>query len=326
MPETDVATTDTSTEIAESSQTTTQAATTGVVDNFINPDGTFKDGWKDRYVPDELKGNKVFDIPSDLKGMAKILGNQAIMIGKYGSTKGVLPINDKSTPMEVEAYRASMGIPKDSTGYKVPEGLQAEPEILKGALDDFNKQNYTQTQVDAALGAYKSYVEKAQADYDTKLKSMVAESENVIRGKWGDKYDQRLHASQKFISKMTAQMQPEEYDALFGKEVTIKNEDGTMTKVREGGLNSAEFSPIRPLVLDLFATIESKYGIEDTAIIDESNATEIGSIEDQITELNKQISDGKLRTSVNPRDRQKHQELLDKKTALIKRLPPKSML
>jgi hypothetical protein len=307
-------------------QTTTSTNTDFNISNYIEPDGKLKSGWKDHLVPEDLRSNKFYDIFTDLKGILKAAGHQAVTIGKYGTTKGVLPINDKSGPNEIQMFRDAMGIPKDSTGYKYtpPEDVSIDENLLKGSLDAFNKANYTQSQVDTAMGLYTNLVRQAEQQYSKQLETQVKESEDRIKNEWGDKYDSRLNLSKSFITKMTNKWSPEKYDELFGKAVEVVNKDGTKSIDRQGGVNAPEYAALRPLLLDLFADIESQYGIEDSSIIPESGTKEAASIQDQITEQYKLIADGKLRSSLNPSDREKHNLILKKIEELTRRLPAKS--
>lgn len=294
------------------------------ITKYINTDGTFKDGYKDGLIPDELRGNKVYDIPKDIQSVLKMVGHQSITLGKYGSTKGVLPINEKSTPSEIEAFRSAVGVPKDSSGYKytAPEHSPITPQQQKEVFDLFNKSNFTQGQVDTAMGLYNQRVAEAQKEYNTRLQTMVEEAEDKIRNKWGNKYDERLLLSKSFISKMTGQMTPDEYDDLFGKEIEVSDVAGNITKSREGGINSAEFSPIRAQLLDLFSNIEEKYGIQDSAVISESGSTISSSIREQIVELEATpgFMDGKLKQSLDQKDRDKHDEIMRKRDILYGKL------
>jgi hypothetical protein len=321
------ATTGTTAQAATETPQTTTTTPAMDVTKYINSDGTFKEGWKEAFIPEDQRGNKFYNIFSDVQGFLKSAGNQATMIGKYASTKGVLPINEKSTPMEIQAYREAMGIPSDSTGYKYTpsEGLNIDPTLLKPAMDDFNLANYTPAQVDVAMKAYERYMGTLQENYNKQMSAAVQDAADKVENKWGPKLPQRQELSRSFITKMTANFSPEEYESLFGKEVEFQNAAGVMEKTREGGINAPEFASLRPLLLDMFANIEEKYGIEDSALIEDANSPEAISIEEQIKELQTQIADGKLRGSVNPRDREKHQEVLDKISSLTKRLPAKTL-
>jgi hypothetical protein len=323
------ATTGTTAPVATETAPAQAETTTPAMDitKYINSDGTFKEGWKEAFIPEDQRGNKFYNIFSDVQGFLKSAGNQATMIGKYASTKGILPINEKSTPMEIQAYREAMGIPNDSTGYKYTpsEGMNIDPALLKPALDDFNKSNYTPAQVDVAMKAYERYIGTLQANYEKQMSENVKEASEKVENKWGPKLPQRQELSKSFITKMTANFSPEEYESLFGKEVEFQNAAGVMEKTREGGINAPEFALLRPILLDMFANIEEKYGIEDSALIEDANSPEAISVEEQIKELQTQIADGKLRGSVNPRDRERHQDILDKISSLTKRLPAKTL-
>lgn len=308
----------------ETSGTTAESQSESSVNisDYIESDGKFKEGWKDKFVPEELRTNKFYDIFPDIQGVLKAAGHQAVTLGKYGTTKGVLPITDKSSDIEIQAYKEAMGVPKDSSGYKYtnPEGItdkEFPAEMKKAVFDTFNKENYTQKQVDAAMGLWDGRMKELQQQYETKLKTLVADSENDIRGKWDDKYDSRLNLAKSFISKVTNEMSPTEYDSLFGKEV--KNQDGSVS--REGGINSPEYSPIKVRLLDLFANIEERYGLQDSALISDSSASG-KSVQSQLDELEK--TPGFVTGELRQKDRKLHDELIERRSQLYKKLYPEA--
>jgi hypothetical protein len=319
------ATTQTTTQ-TDTSQTDTTAGQFKITDVF-NENGTLKDGWKDKGVSEELRGNKVYDIFSDFQGLTKCLGNQAVTLGKYGTTKGVLPINEKSSQTEIDAYRIAIGVPKDATGYKFtpPEDITIidwnSPEI-KGFFEDANKSNYTQSQIDTAMKCYSNAMRNAEKKYNTELAQKVSDASNRFEAEYGDKVDSRRKLASAFISKMTTNWDAGKYEELFGKEVTVPKPDGTQEKTREGGINAPEYSPIRVLLLDMFATIEEKYGVEDTALDKESGGGGVKTVKDKIDDIESApgFMDGKLKQSLNPRDREKHEELVKLREKYIAQL------
>jgi hypothetical protein len=312
---------------------TTGTATTSVpldISKYIEPDGKFKEGWKNSpLVPEELRTNKVYDLSSNLQEVLKMLGHQSVTLGKYGTTKGVLPITEKSSPFEIEAFRTALGVPKDATGYKYvpPEDISVEdmsPEFLQPTLAEFNKAHYTQPQVDVAMNLYANHLRLIDKAVDDELARQVADAQGRLETEWGDKLEARTNLAKAFITKMASGWSPEKYKELFGQEVTITNQDGTQTKTREGGINDAEFAPLRPLLLDLFANIEEKYGVEDSALAPEVAGARVVSVQQQIEEIEATpgFMDGKLRSSLDSRDRAKYDELIKQRDALYKKQYP----
>ena len=331
MPEQAAATATTPTPDTGITGTTQAPATTEApldITKYINNDGTFKEGYKDVLAPEELRTNKVYDIFSDIKGLMKCVGNQAITLGKYGSTKGVLPINEKSTPFEVEAFRQALGVPKDGSGYKYtpPEDISSEdlsPEFMTETFTALNKSNLNQSQVDTVMNLYANHLRTVEKAVDEELARQVSDATNRLQAKWGDQFEARTNLAKAFITKMTSRMSAEEYEELFGKEVQIQNADGITTTDREGGINIAEFAPLRPLLLDLFANIEERYGVEDSALAPEVAGVRVGSLQQQIDDANQAVFDNvKLSESLNPRDREKYADLIRVRDLLMKRLYP----
>ena len=314
------------TQATEDSSSQSQSTPAFDITNFIEPDGRFKEGWKNALVPEELRGEKFFDAwGKDIQSLIKVAGNQAKTIGKYATTKGVLPINEKSTPAEIANYRAALGVPPDGKGYKYtpPEDISSEdlsPEYLTESFEILNKKAHlTQSQLDVVMGLYTGHLKQVEQAVNAELERGVADAQKQLETEYGDRLDERLNLSKEFVTKMASGWNPEKYNMLFGEEVKL--EDGTTT--REGGINDPEFAHLRPLLIDLFATIEEKYGQEHSALT--SEATGGGpakSVQTQIDELKATpgFLDGALRTSLNPKDRDKHKEILNRLDVLYGKL------
>ena len=72
------------TQVAEGTPSAEQGAQEQGVETFIDTDGKFLPGWKEHYVEENLRTDKVYDTFTDVKGGLNMLGNLQSMISKKG--------------------------------------------------------------------------------------------------------------------------------------------------------------------------------------------------------------------------------------------------
>lgn len=115
---------------------------------FIDADGNFQPGWKEHYIPEEYRTDKVFDTFSDVAGGLKMLGNLQGMIGK----KGVIVPSEASPPSEWDNFYRELGRPdtKDQYAMKIPDDLAEyyDENLVAEARDIFFTEGYDQKKVD----------------------------------------------------------------------------------------------------------------------------------------------------------------------------------
>jgi hypothetical protein len=168
---------------------------------YIDKEGKLLDGWKEAFIPKDLWKEKFWENIKDVKGLMSITGNQSKMIGK----KGVIPINDKSTPSEIAEYRRSMGVP-DQYKYVPPKDItlvDMSPEGVKEYLPELNKANLTQKQVDTVMGLYAKSIGNLQKQAQEKTQQEADEAEQIIRGESGSDYDSDLNEANRMIDENT---------------------------------------------------------------------------------------------------------------------------
>jgi hypothetical protein len=293
------------------------------VGDYIASDGKFTDRFKE-IIPEDLRGNKVYDIFSDVQGLTKYVGNAASELGKYRAGKGVMPITDKSSQQEIDAWHIAHGVPKDSTGYtwKAPEEISIEdlsPEFTKATFDEFHKNHFTPKQVESTMNMYAQHIQSIEKAVDEEMSKRVSDAENRMRGEYGDQFDAKVNLAKEFITNVSGHWDKAKYEHLFGKEAKL--EDGTTARI--GGINDPEYADMRVLLIDLFANIQEKYGIEDSALTPESTGQPHKSLEQQVADADKEIYENvKLRESLDHRDREKYEELIKKRDLLYKKLYP----
>ena len=106
---------------------------------------------------------------------------------------------------ELEAWRASVGIPDEPEGYldNLPNGVvvgEEDKEMVSSFLDYAHNNDFTPEQVHASLGWYYQVQDdmvNQQAERDNQYK---AEAEDILRADWGPEYRQNLNDAVSFLT------------------------------------------------------------------------------------------------------------------------------
>lgn len=190
---------------------TTSAATTDVPESFINEDGTLAEGWRDKYVPEDLRGERIYDAIKDLPTAFKTLGHQAKLVGR----KGILLPTETSGQSEIDAFHEALGRPKTAEEYvmEVPEEYadNFSEELIGEARGLFHGMGFNQKQVDVLWEFEKKRVaaaNKALDDFEEREKS---EAETALRNKWGTAYDENMHLTNRMISENAIEGEERDY-------------------------------------------------------------------------------------------------------------------
>lgn len=203
---------------------TTVAATTDVPESFINEDGTLAEGWRDKYVPEDLRKEKVYDTIKDLPTAFKTLGHQAKLVGR----KGILLPTETSGQSEWDAFHEALGRPKTAEEYvlEVPEehADYFDEELIKEARSMFHGQGFNQKQVDILWEFEKKRVAQMDKMLDDFEEQEKTEAETTLRNKWGTAYDENIHLGNRMISENAAEGEERDYlIAEYGNSPRLAN-------------------------------------------------------------------------------------------------------
>lgn len=192
------------------------AATPETPESYINPDGTFKEGWQKQYVPAEYQHlEQVFSGVKSAADMAKMIGNQNTTISRQG--KGLFPPTKDSSPAEIEMWRKGIGVPETPAGYTftIPTELEKyymDKEFIAEAQAELHRLNLTPEQftgvmaLDAKrmLKSEEAALEDPVALFDFALEKagpLLAErAKEELSRKWGDAYAARLDLANQAIA------------------------------------------------------------------------------------------------------------------------------
>jgi len=246
----------------------------------IGAEGNFQGGWKEEYLDEDIRGETFFDSDyvKSVPALLKTALHQERTIGKYKGSSVIIP-TDSSSEEDIKAYRETIGVPKEYV-YTRPDDIDEDvigSEFMTKTMERLNKANVSQKQFDEVMGIFADRIRELEAEGIAALNKGTEDANTRLMTEWGSQFDSRGDLSKRFISKMVDKWSAEKYQELFGTE----NDSG----VREGGINSPEFAAIRPLLLDLFATVEETYAIPTSAALSDTTMGTGQSIQDQIDKI-----------------------------------------
>lgn len=191
---------------------TEQTEQTETPQTFIGGDGKFEAGWKEHYLPEEMRADKVFDTFSDVAGGLKMLGSLQGMIGK----KGVIIPGEASPQTDWDNFHRELGRPdtKDLYDIKTPEDLveHYDENLVAKARDMFFDLGLNQKTVDT-LRAFEEERTRAglKAFAESRAKATL-DMENFYKEEYKADWEVMKQRADRIISENTDS--PEEQKAL----------------------------------------------------------------------------------------------------------------
>ena len=183
-------------QVAEGSQPAGESsAEQGAQETFISEDGKFKPGWKEHFVPEEMRADKVFDTFDDVGGGLKMLGSLQKMIGK----KGVVIPGEASPPSEWDNFHRECGRPdsKDLYEMKIADDLKEvyDENLVAEARDIFHELGFNQKKVDKLW----EFEEKRIRASLKAIANQELETDNAF-AEWSAANPDKLHWANRLVS------------------------------------------------------------------------------------------------------------------------------
>jgi hypothetical protein len=277
-------------------------------ESYIGDDGTFKEGWQEKYVPQEYRHlTQVFSGIKTPADMAKMIGNQNATISRQG--KGIFPPGEHANEFEIAEFNRAIGVPESPEGYTltIPDEVKQyyqDEELIAEAKTSLHKLGLTPKQFAGVMALDAQRMQKAEeamksdplAFYEEALELampiMREQAEKELRLKWGEAFDARLQLANAAITENTEE--GDERDQLLER---IGND---------------------PLVADFIATIQNKHHTEshgiDTSL---GSGSKYMNVDQQIQAMMKDPNymDGKTNPAEHKRLVEEVNRLLSQKTA-----------
>ena len=192
--------TETTATTAETTATTTAGTTTP--QSFIGEDGTFSEGWRDKYVPEDVRGEAVFDRVKTIQGMAKSLANAERMVG---ADKIIKP-SDKFGDSDWDAYHMAGGWTNEPIPITAPEGLPEgiwSDERAQTFSEGFNKLRLNPKQVAGIMEMYNSDLAQQLTNMNNNSETARDELRTALLAEKGNALAQFQHNGNFAIEKGT---------------------------------------------------------------------------------------------------------------------------
>jgi hypothetical protein len=214
------------------------AATEFDISKYIDKNGEFLPGWKEGLIDKERWNEGFYDQVKGVKGLLKTALDTKKMMGK----KTIVPLTEKSTSEEIEAYRQAHGI-TGKYNYAPPKDINLvdmSPEVMAPILAELDKGHFTQKQVDTAVGIYQKSIQQLEKDIAANDKAEFEEAERIIKSEYqtDEDYQNGIHLANRLIEENTAGW-PEAKKAAF--------------------LDAVNESTLKPYILDFIKTIGNKF-------------------------------------------------------------------
>lgn len=189
------------TQVADSSSAE-QGAQAETSQAFIDAEGKFKEGWKEHYVPEDMRADKVFDTFNDVSGGLKMLGHLQNMIGK----KGVIVPGEADPQSTWDNFHREMGRPdtKDLYAMKVPEDLTEiyDQGLVAEARDMFFELGYDQKKVDRLWAFEEKRIRAAMQTIKEAEAKELLDADNAFQ-EWRVANPQKFHWANRLIAENT---------------------------------------------------------------------------------------------------------------------------
>jgi len=168
-------------------ETPTQPST-----GWVNPDGTFGEGWTNNLPEDSAAYKDTLSKYKSVPDMAKALANANALIGK----KLGVP-SEKSSPEEVAAFRKALGVPDTLDDYKfapdaLPEGMTWNDDFAKPFAEIAHKHNVPPGAMKALANQFAHYekvkLESLQATFDKQRTEAIGS----LQKEWGTEFGKNI--------------------------------------------------------------------------------------------------------------------------------------
>jgi hypothetical protein len=206
---------------------------------FVDERGNLKEGWRQNYVPEDIRSDKIFDGFKNLSDLTKSVCHAERQLRRAGK---VMP-EDTAPKSEWDVFYKSIGRPDTPDGYKYikPEDIHIEdmsPEYLKKTFEGFHKIGLNQKAAEGVINIYCDHLREIEKQLDEIELRETEEAERIIREESGTAYESRLHLANRMISENT-QGWPEEKKAKL--------------------LDALNDNALKPYVLDMLANVAGRF-------------------------------------------------------------------
>jgi len=171
-------------------------------EGYINPDGSFAEGWHQRPEFAEFKGIDRFKTVPDL---VKSYRHLETLKGTPGDAV-IVPGAD-ATPEQRAAYHKAIGVPETPDAYalkpeQLPEGIEWHDGRGKAFAEFAHKQGMTQAQAAAVVAFQLEQEQATRGDAQAAYQNLLANREAELKKEWGSAYNHKLMVAKQVVSSL----------------------------------------------------------------------------------------------------------------------------
>ena len=187
--------------------------------SLISEDGKFAEGWKEKFVPEDIRDADYWGMVTDFPQMVKQFDG---LQRKLGKNKLAVPGED-ATDADWNEFYSAVGKPKtpDDYKYKPAEGAPERDSVDLKKLREFaHKSHWTQKQFNDALAFDDQERITGMRDAETKETEELQSAEESLKKHYGMAYEERIHLSNVMLNKYADQDQTldkQEFIAKYGR-------------------------------------------------------------------------------------------------------------
>lgn len=187
----------------------------------------WNEGWRTQMAAGSTDSDKELKQLERYESPEQIWRKAREFESKLSSGGWQMKLAEDASDEDVTQWRKDNGLPAEAKDYAInmPEGREKPPEddaFLKGFLESAHKNNYSQAQVDGALGTFYAQVDQqiqAQAESDA---TVAKETEDLLRKDWGGDYRANRSMAEAVLSRA-----PEDFRDKF---MNGRTEEGQLFK------------------------------------------------------------------------------------------------
>ncbi len=123
-------------------------------------------------------------------------------VGADKAGRGVILPSEKSTPEEIAAFRAKLGVPSDAAGYeiKLPEGFP-DPEFGKVAGPLMLKHGIPKAAAEGLMTDFVAQVAQGETDRVAAEQAEFVKQETALKTEWGADFDKNVEIAKRGMAK-----------------------------------------------------------------------------------------------------------------------------
>ena len=190
---------DGTTEAAQAEATPAEVSTP---QSYIDGEGNFTDGWRDHYVPEDVRDSAIFDRTTSIQGMTKTLAHLERMKGADTMVKP----SDKFGDEDWDNFHKAGGWTGEAIQMSSPEGLPDgiwNEDRATGFSEVFNQLRLTPQQQAGIVEAYNADLMQQVNDMGNATETSMTELKANLLSEWGNAYTQKEHLANYTVEKGT---------------------------------------------------------------------------------------------------------------------------